>query len=100
MMHFLPPRKIKCLSLHPFISSFNTLHLSFPSLSLGLKRLRYNCIISATTIFWPSRRLIRLINIVTHKETNRMEKEYNRKVSTLFFYFVPYWTLYKWHWSC
>jgi hypothetical protein len=41
MMLFLPPRKIKCLSLHPLISSLNLLFiysssLSFPSLSLLL----------------------------------------------------------------
>jgi hypothetical protein len=40
MMLFLPPRKIKCLSLHPFISPLNLLftypsHL--PPLSLGFK---------------------------------------------------------------
>jgi hypothetical protein len=43
MMLFLPPRKIKCLSLHPFISSLNLLfiyssHISL-SVSFGYKEL-------------------------------------------------------------
>jgi hypothetical protein len=39
MMLFLPPRKIKCLSLHPLISSLNLLFIytSHLSLSLGIK---------------------------------------------------------------
>jgi hypothetical protein len=38
MMLFLPPRKIKCFSLHPLISSLNLLfNLSFMSLSLGFE---------------------------------------------------------------
>jgi hypothetical protein len=43
MMLFLPPRKIKCLSLHLSISSLNLLFLysSFPSLSLGFKLFIY-----------------------------------------------------------
>jgi hypothetical protein len=36
IMLFLPPRKIKCLSLHPLVSSMNLLFISPSHLSLGL----------------------------------------------------------------
>jgi hypothetical protein len=36
MMLFLPPRKIKCLSLHPLISSLNLLFIYPSHLSLSL----------------------------------------------------------------
>jgi hypothetical protein len=40
MMLFLPPRKIKCLSLHPLISSLNLLIYPFHISLFGFKGLR------------------------------------------------------------